>query len=107
MAKFYGFVGYGVKVEKSKGVWVNEIVEKPYYGDILNNSRKLETGEGVNDNININNSISIVSDPYAQENFFAIVYVKWAGTYWKVPTVTVQGPRLILRLGGVYNGPKA
>jgi hypothetical protein len=29
------------------------------------------------------------------------------GTLWTVSDVEVQSPRLLLRLGGVYNGPRA
>lgn len=81
------------------------IVERAYVGDILRNSRRLQSGESVNDDLSVNNMISIVADPYANENFFAIRYVQWMGTLWKVTEVEVQSPRLLLRLGGKYNGP--
>lgn len=106
MAKFYGVVGYGTLVANSPGVWDDEIVERNYYGDVVRNTRRLNDGEGVNDNISVNNSISIVADAYANDNFSAIRYVSWAGTLWKVTEVEVQSPRLLLRLGEVYNGPK-
>jgi hypothetical protein len=105
MAKFYGEVGYGESVEKSDGVWVDDIVEYHYYGDVIRNTRKLQEGQSVNNDLSVNNSISIVADAYANEHFFAIRYIKWAGTLWTVSEVEVQSPRLILRLGGVYNGP--
>lgn len=76
-------------------------------GDILRNTRRLQSGESVNDDLSVGNSISIVADAYANEHFFAMRYVQWAGTLWKVSDVEVQSPRLILRLGGVYNGPTA
>lgn len=81
------------------------IVERDYVGDILRNTRRLQSGESVNDDLSVNNMISIVADPYANENFFAIRYVQWMGTLWKVTEVEVQSPRLLLRLGGKYNGP--
>lgn len=108
MAKFYGVIGYaGETVEASPGVYVEQIVEYNYYGDVIRNTRKLTEGQSVNDDISVNNSISIVADAYANEHFFAIRYIRWAGTLWKVTDVEVQSPRLILRLGGVYNGPVA
>ena len=110
MAKFYGEVGYAEETVESppgSGVWVDNIVEYPYYGDIVQNSRRLQEGEGLNDDLSVSNSIRIVADAYANEHFFAIRYVKWAGTNWKVSNVTVQRPRLLLQLGGVYNGPTA
>lgn len=107
MAKFYGAVGYGISTETSPGVWEDVITEKNYRGEIVRNTRTLLTGDKVNDDISVNNSISIVADAYANENFFAIRYVRWAGACWTVSEVTVESPRLILRLGGVYNGPTA
>lgn len=107
MAKFYGSIGYGETVESSPGVWLDTITEFNYYGDVIRNTRKLEDGQKVNDDLSVNNSISIVADQYANEHFFAIRYIKWAGTLWTVSDVEVQSPRLLLRLGGVYNGPTA
>lgn len=106
MAKFYGVVGYGEQVEQSPGVYVDQIVEHTYYGDITKDMRKLQSGEHLNDDISVSNAISIVADAYANEHFFAIRYVVWAGTPWKVSDVEVLSPRLLLRLGGVYNGPR-
>lgn len=108
MAKFYGVVGYGVAVEGMPGVWKDVITEKRYFGDVIRNTRRLTDGESVNNDLSVNNSISIVADAYANEHFFAMRYVRWAGTLWIVSDVdATQPPRLILRLGGVYNGPVA
>lgn len=104
MARFYGPVGYGETVETLPGVWETIITERSYFGDVIRNARKLANEEKVNNDISVSNSISIVADEHAYEHFFAIQYVKWAGTRWKVSEVEVQRPRLILRLGGVYNG---
>lgn len=106
MARFHGEIGYGNSVEEpaGSGVWIDEIVEYSYYGDVLRNTRKLQDGESLNDNISVGNSISIVADQYAVENFFAIRYIRWAGALWTVTNVEVQSPRLILRLGDIYNG---
>jgi hypothetical protein len=107
MAKFYGEIGYGETVEKSPGVWEDTITEKHYYGDVIRNSRSLKEGESVNNDLSVGNSISVVADAYANAHFFAIRYIRWAGALWTVKEVEVQSPRLILRLGGVYNGPTA
>lgn len=105
--KFYGEVGYGETVETpaDSGVWVDTIVEYSYYGDVIKNTRQLSEGENLNHDISVSNTISIIADQYANEHFFAIRYVKWAGALWTVSDVEVQRPRLLLRLGGVYNGP--
>ena len=106
MAKFHGAIGFGESVENASGVWEDVIVEHKYYGDVIRNTRKLNDGESVNDDLSVLNSISIVANAYANEHFFAIRYIKWAGTLWTVSDVVVQSPRLILTLGGVYNGPR-
>lgn len=105
MAKFYGEIGYGESVEKTDGVWEDNIVEHKYYGDVVRNTRKLQESNDINNDLSVGNSISIVADAYADEHFFAIRYIKWAGTLWAVSNVDVESPRLLLRLGGVYNGP--
>ncbi|QAY16313.1 hypothetical protein SEA_NAMO_15 [Streptomyces phage Namo] len=84
----------------------DQITEFPYFGDVVRNSLKFREGESVNNDLSVSNSISVVADAYANEHFFAIRYVEWAGTLWTVSEVEVQSPRLLLRLGGVYNGPR-
>lgn len=104
MAKYYGVIGYAVSEETSPGVHTENIVERRYYGDIVRNIRNLQTTEHLNDNVNVSNQISIVADPYAIANFHAIRYAEFMGAKWKVPSVEVQPPRLLLTLGGLYNG---
>ena len=107
MARFHGEVGYGTSVESpaGSGVWVDQITEIPYYGDVIRNTRRLQSGDQLNDDLSVNNSISIIADEYAIQHFFDIRYVRWAGALWTVTNVEVQSPRLILSLGSVYNGP--
>lgn len=107
MARFYGEIGYGNAIEdpSGSGVWIDQIVEFSYFGDVIRNTRRLEDGESLNDDISVGNSISIVADQYAIDHFYAIKYVRWAGTLWTVTTVELKSPRLILSLGSVYNGP--
>lgn len=107
MAKFFGEIGYGETEEVRPGVWDDIIVEFKYYGDVVRNARHLQDGQYLNNDLSVGNSISIVADAYANEHFFAIRYVRWAGALWTVSDVEVQSPRLLLRLGGLYHGPKA
>lgn len=105
MAKFCGPVGFVETIETAPGVWSNNDVERVYYGDVLRNmSRWSTSSETTNGELNINNQISIVADPYANENFHSMRYVGFMGTKWKITNVEVKYPRLILSLGGVYNG---
>ena len=104
MAKFYGKIGFGVTTETSPGVWTEEITEREYYGDVNRLIRKWDRRDQVNDDLNVNHEISIVADPYAYDHFSNIRYLEWMGVKWKVPTVEVRYPRLVLEVGGVYNG---
>lgn len=112
MAKYYGAVGFSSTHEdpNSPGDWVTEIVEKKYYGDVIRNRRSWQNSGNLNDNLVINNEISILADPYAYRNLHEICYVTWLGTKWKVSNIDVAYPRLNLSIGGVYNddqGPQA
>lgn len=109
MTKWFGRIGYAdSSYEVRPGVYTEKIVEREYYGDVLRNSRRLQNNsDSVNDNINVSNEISIVSDAYAMEHFYSIRYLTFCGARWKVTNVEVQPPRLIFTLGGVYNGPTA
>lgn len=104
MAKWFGTIGFAETVETSPGVWEEQIVTRQYYGDLVRNTRRLQSSDKVNNDVNIANEISIVADPYANENFHAMRYAEFMNSRWKINTVEVQFPRLILDLGGVYNG---
>ncbi len=103
MAKFYGNIGFAELKETAPGLWEEQITERPYYGDLTRNLRRLQSASKVNDDVNISNEISIVADPFANENFHAMRYVEFMGTKWKIESVEVQYPRLILSIGGLYN----
>lgn len=105
MARFYGEIGFGTTVEVRPGVFTDGIVEYSYYGDTIRNARKFDSGDSVNDDISVGNSISIVADEFARGHFSKMRYVRWQGARWKIQEIEVVRPRLILRLGGVYNGP--
>lgn len=103
MAKFYGKIGFAENVEIEKGVWEEKITERPYFGDVTRNIRRLRDASKVNSDVDISNEISIVADPYANENFHTMRYVVFMGSKWKIESVEVQYPRLILSIGGLYN----
>lgn len=93
MAKWFGKIGYAVTSETRPGIWEEVIVERNYYGDMIRNSRRLQSASQVNDDININNELSIISDPYAMNSFHAMRYAEFMGTKWKITNVEVQYPR--------------
>lgn len=104
MAKYYGKIGYAITEEVKPGVWKKKVTEREYYGDVTRNSRRLQSSGNLNDNIVVSNEISIVADPFANENFHLMLYVEFMGARWKISNVEVQYPRLILTIGEVYNG---
>lgn len=109
MARWYGKVGY-VKTEEipeGSGIWEEVSIEKEYAGDLNRNHKRYENSNTLNDNITLQNEISLVCDPYAIENFQYIRYVEIMGSFWKVTSVDVQYPRLVLSIGGVYSGKQA
>jgi hypothetical protein len=107
MARFYGKIGFAISnAEGAPGVFTDSVVEKQYTGSIIRATRQMQPqNDNVNDELNLQNSISIVADSYVSGNLNAIRYVSWQGTLWKVVSVQQQSPRLLLTLGGVYNGP--
>lgn len=105
MAKWHGVIGYAEKVETEPGIWEEKITERKHYGDVNRNNRRLQTIDQLNDNVNVSNEISIVADPYANKHIYAMRYIEFQGAKWKVSSVDAsQRPRLILTLGGLYNG---
>lgn len=106
MARWFGKVGYSETVETVPGVWTSNDTVREYYGDVLRNTtRWSRNSDSTNDNLTVNTQISIVADPFAIEKFHAIKWIEFMGARWAVETVDpTQPPRLILTLGGVYNG---
>lgn len=107
MAKWRGVIGYAEMVEREPGIWEEEITERAYSGDMNQNIRRLQSADKLNDDITVTNEISIVADPFARLNFHKIRYAEYMGTMWKINSATVNYPRLVLTMGGVYNGNQA
>lgn len=102
MARYAGIIGFDVQTEIAPGVWDSQPIERKYFGDI-NRIRQSNIGNGINNDITISNELSIVADPFATDNFASILYAEYMGVKWKVSSIEVQFPRLILSLGGKYN----
>lgn len=103
MAKYCGMIGFGETVKTAPGVYTPKITERKYYGDILDDSRRWESGEQVNDDFNIANKISIIADRFATQNLNAMRYATFMGIKWKIKSASIAYPRIILSLGGEYN----
>lgn len=104
MAKWHGNIGFAESVETEPGIWDDQIKEFSYYGEVVKNTYNLNPYNGTTTDVVISQTISITSDPYADQNFPSMRYVVLRGTKVKVTNVEPQYPRLLLTLGGLYNG---
>ncbi len=105
--KYYGNIGFAVSEEKMvdgqhTGVWEQRITVKKYYGELSKPVNKWQNGSGANQDASFSSQLSIVSDPFAIENFHSIKYAEFLGVKWKVTAVEIMRPRLLLTLGGEY-----
>lgn len=104
MGKFCGAIGYSIQEETRPGVWTNVITEKKVFGETIKVNFRTERSENLNDNLSISSQVSFIANAYARENFQFIKYCKFKGVLWKVVSIDVEFPRIILTLGGIYNG---
>jgi hypothetical protein len=104
MAKFHGVIGYVTTEETVAGVWSEVVTERACTGDILRNNQRMENSEHLNDNFTISNIFSIISDEFINQNLQYIRYIIWMNAKWKITSAEIRRPRLILTVGGVYNG---
>ena len=101
--KYYGEVGFGVTEELKPGVWKPRMEKRFYSGELMRNpTRNSDSSSHVNENLTLSNQISIVADPFAYQHFSEMKYIEYMGVKWRVSTVEVQHPRLIITTGGVY-----
>lgn len=104
--KFYGKVGFGIMTEVDQDIHRDVITERPYRGDIKRDDLYIDGKKDVNPDLKISQLISFVMDAFAVEHYFNIRYVLWQGVRWNVTNISREPPRLVLRLGDKYNGPK-
>lgn len=104
MAKWSGFIGYSKTEETRPGVWVEKSFEKRHFGDIVRDNRRYETSQNqINDNLTLSNSISVVSNKFISENLSYMKYITFMNSKWKISSVELKPPRIILTIGGLYN----
>ena len=105
MARYCGKIGFSISKETAPGIYEDGITERTYYGDVVKDLRKENRTDKVVRDVTISNSFSVVADPFAFENFQFIKYLKYMGVAWNVESVEVQYPRLLISVGGIWNGP--
>jgi hypothetical protein len=104
MAKFYGVIGYSITTEAEPGVWIDEITERSYTGDVIKKASNWKFGDQVNPDFTISDTISIVADGFTLANMQFMKYVKWRDATWAINSVQIERPRVILEIGGLYSG---
>lgn len=104
MAKFHGKIGIVSSVETAPGVHQEVATEVSVNGDIIREARRFEKGDTLNENLSLSNRFSIVYNDVTLRDFQYIKYVKYLDVLWKVTNIEIQLPRIILTVGGVYNG---
>lgn len=109
MNKWHGKIGFVMTVrdEVKPTKWVEKSIEKEYYGDILKTNFRSESGSSINDDINISNRISVVANDFMRSNLQYMKYIEVGGAFWKINSIDIQAPRLILEIGGLWNGKRA
>lgn len=104
MARYYGAIGFADgEVETAPGLWSERIVEHTYRGEVTRNQVRWNQGSEMHDPLRIDNAISVISDPYLERHVSDIRYITWLGSKWKVSSVSIQRPRLIIQIGGLYH----
>jgi hypothetical protein len=105
MTKWFGKVGYSETVETAPGVWIPQDTVREYYGDIKRNTtRWAGNSDSANDDLTVSTQISIMADPFAIEKFYSMKWIEFMGVKWKVIIADPQPPRILITLGGVWNG---
>lgn len=103
MARFYGKIGFVLDyVEETPGVSKPVVAERNYYGDVMKRRLSWERGQSINDDIKIGNQFSIVADEFAEQNMYAMKWIEWKGVKWKITSVEIERPRMILTIGDLF-----
>lgn len=105
MALFHGEVGFAIPTQTAPGVWEEVLTYRRYAGNVVHRRQRLELSGVVNDGLNMSQSISIVMDDYLLEPSHQVLIrtINWAGALWKISSVEIQGPRLVIDIGGLYH----
>ena len=102
--KWYGDIAFNMEVEVERGVFEPKVVPKKFVGDVIKPAWNEQQGEKINEDLRVSNRLSVVADPFIQNNFHKIAYVTYGGAKWTVSGVEqdLNRPRLTLSLGSLY-----
>lgn len=100
--KWAGEIAYSMQVETEKHVWDEQVVKKPAMGDLIEFSKNNDQSNNINVDFSLSNQLSVVMDPFIQNNFQNILYVTINGGKWTVSSAKIRYPRIILSFGKLY-----
>lgn len=100
--KWFGEIGYFVESNNVDGIVTDSFITQQYYGDIIKDYKTNTSENAVNEDFELSNRISVVADPYLISHFHKIAWISFMETKFKVRSVELQYPRLIVSLGGVF-----
>lgn len=107
MARFHGKVGFTIYIDdQTTGIADEQVVERTYFGTVTEHRRSWNPSDMVTKDLRLSNQISITADDFAFKHSSAICYCEYMGGLWEVSSIRVVRPRIILNLGGVYNGAR-
>lgn len=102
--RYAGKIGFECQVETDPGLWVSRVEERSYFGDVIRNTRRYQDGDKIHDDLRISNQISVLADSFCIEHAFLMKYITWMGQKFKIESVDIAYPRIIITLGGMWNG---
>ena len=103
--KYFGKIGFWeANYQERPGVIIPKIVEKEYFGELTYQTLRWNPTNSQTDDLNISNTLSIISDTYCLEHFNDIKYIILNGIKLKVSSISIEPPRVVLSIGGEYNG---
>ena len=105
--RYKGRIGFAITAPREEGsdIYDPTIVWKTYKGDAPRTMvQRRDSTEGVNENIDLSQTISIVMDTFLSRNYLHICAIEFAGEFWNVKNIQIKTPRLELTIGGVYTG---
>jgi hypothetical protein len=104
MPKVVAYIGLVSASETAPGVYTNVASEIEIRGDFIQSRQRWNEPTEINQDVKLEHRISFVASQSVTQQIQNIRYVKIADVKWSVTTITTQPPRLVLALGGVYNG---
>lgn len=104
MARFAGLVGYVTQEETSPGIWSSVEKSVMMKGELIRQSSNNRDAGKVNSDITLNHRVSLMGDSYSFDNYYNIKWVMVDKVKWEVSSIEIQRPRLILAIGGLWNG---